>query len=60
MKYGSKGVINVIIDPMRFTLKNTSNVFDLNDYEKIIDYMNNLVEGIKHGHIKFQHEMILN
>ncbi|AKP78634.1 hypothetical protein AS52_03673 [Priestia megaterium Q3] len=52
MKYGSKGVLKAIIDSIRFTLKNTSNVLDINDYEKIIDYLNNFLEGIKEGHIK--------
>ncbi|PFK46731.1 SIR2 family protein [Priestia megaterium] len=52
MKYGSLEVLKVILDSIRFTLKNTSNVFDINDFEEIINYLNNFLDGIKAGHVK--------
>lgn len=52
MKYGSREVLKVIIDSIYFTVKNTSNVFNVNDYNIIIDYLNNFLKGIRDGHVE--------
>ncbi|PFD40353.1 SIR2 family protein [Bacillus cereus] len=52
MKYGSKEVQKMVFNSIRYIMKNTLTIFDLNDYKIIIQYANQYLQGIKEGHVK--------
>ncbi|HDX9591009.1 TPA: SIR2 family protein [Bacillus pseudomycoides] len=52
MKYGSKEVRKMVLDSIRYTMKNTSTIFDMNDYKVVIQYANNYLQGIKEGDVE--------
>ncbi|WP_086391040.1 SIR2 family NAD-dependent protein deacylase [Bacillus thuringiensis] len=50
MKYGTNEVRKMTFKSIYYTFKNTSTIFDDNDYKILIQYVNNYLQGIKEGY----------
>ncbi|MEI3892477.1 MULTISPECIES: SIR2 family protein [Bacillus] len=52
MKYGSREVRKAAFNSIYYIMKNTTAIFDVNDYKIMIQYANNYLQRFKEGHVK--------
>ncbi|MED3971407.1 SIR2 family protein [Priestia megaterium] len=52
MKYSNQEVLKTIVDAVSYTFEFAANIFDIDDCDVIINYLQNYLEGIKKGYIE--------